>query len=199
MKRGFAFTKKMYGALRVIPGGNQVDGLPPAPSCRELQKQWLFPDYLSKNIDLKSIDNFKKDVNQDPRLKVIRNAGVRNELTELTMDWDAFRKIDHSFSNIVEGEMPATNQKSSGRCWGFAGLNLFRIHLGRKYNLKDFQFSQSYFMFFDKLEKSNYFLDSILKTSKKDWNSRIITHLLSDPIQDGGQWDMWVNLVNKYH
>ncbi|MBT5781803.1 MAG: aminopeptidase, partial [Candidatus Marinimicrobia bacterium] len=150
---------------------------------------------MSKNIDLKSIDNFKKDVNQDPRLKVIRNAGVRNELTELTMDWDAFRKIDHSFSNIVEGEMPATNQKSSGRCWGFAGLNLFRIHLGRKYNLKDFQFSQSYFMFFDKLEKSNYFLDSILKTSKKDWNSRIITHLLSDPIQDGGQWDMWVNLV----
>jgi len=153
---------------------------------------------MSKNIDLKSIDNFKKDVNQDPRLKVIRNAGVRNELTELTMDWDAFRKIDHSFSNIVEGEMPATNQKSSGRCWGFAGLNLFRIHLGRKYNLKDFQFSQSYFMFFDKLEKSNYFLDSILKTSKKDWNSRIITHLLSDPIEDGGQWDMWVNLVNKY-
>ena len=153
---------------------------------------------MSKNIDLKSIDNFKKDVNQDPRLKVIRNAGVRNELTELTMDWDAFRKIDHSFSNIVEGEMPATNQKSSGRCWGFAGLNLFRIHLGRKYNLKDFQFSQSYFMFWDKLEKSNYFLDSILKTSKKDWNSRIVTHLLSDPIQDGGQWDMWVNLVNKY-
>ena len=127
---------------------------------------------MSKNIDLKSIDNFKKDVNQDLRLKVIRNAGVRNELTELTMDWDAFRKIDHSFSNIVEGEMPATNQKSSGRCWGFAGLNLFRIHLGRKYNLKDFQFSQSYFMFWDKLEKSNYFLDSILKTSKKDWNSR---------------------------
>ena len=153
---------------------------------------------MSKNIDLKTIENFKKEVHQDPRLKVIRNAGFRNELTELTMDWDAFRKIDHSFSNIVEGEMPATNQKSSGRCWGFAGLNLFRIHLGRKYNLKDFQFSQSYFMFWDKLEKSNYFLDSILKTSKKDWNSRIITHLLSDPIQDGGQWDMWVNLVNKY-
>ena len=95
---------------------------------------------MSKNIDLKTIENFKKEVHQDPRLKVIRNAGVRNELTELTMDWDAFRKIDHSFSNIVEGEMPATNQKSSGRCWGFAGLNLFRIHLGRKYNLKDFNF-----------------------------------------------------------
>ncbi len=57
---------------------------------------------MSKNIDLKSIDNFKKDVNQDPRLKVIRNARVRNELTELTMDWDAFRKIDHSFSILLK-------------------------------------------------------------------------------------------------
>ena len=114
------------------------------------------------------------------------------------MDWDHYRKIDHSFSHVVTGEMPTTNQKSSGRCWGFAGLNLFRISLGRKYNLRDFQFSQSYFMFWDKLEKSNYFLESIIKTTDEDWNSRLIMHLLSNPIQDGGQWDMWVNLVEKY-
>ena len=53
-------------------------------------------------------------------------------------------------------------------------------------------------MFWDKLEKSNYFLESILETADKDWNSRLIMHLLSNPIQDGGQWDMWVNLVDKY-
>lgn len=153
---------------------------------------------MSNKIDLETIQNFNKKLSQDSHLKVIRNAGVRNEITELAMDWDAYRRIDHSFSNIVDGEMPATNQKSSGRCWGFAGLNLFRIHLGRKYNIKNFQFSQSYFMFWDKLEKSNYFLESILKSSHNDWNSRIVMHLLSDPIQDGGQWDMWVNLVNKY-
>ena len=86
------------------------------------------------------------------------------------MDWDHYRKIDHSFSHVVTGEMPTTNQKSSGRCWGFAGLNLFRIYLGRRYNLRDFQFSQSYFMFWDKLEKSNYFLESIIKTTDEDWN-----------------------------
>jgi len=153
---------------------------------------------MSKKLELKTIQSFNQNINQDSHLKIIRNAGVRNEVTELAMDWDAYRKIDHSFSELVEGEMPATNQKSSGRCWGFAGLNLFRIHLGRKYNLKDFQFSQSYFMFWDKLEKSNYFLESILKTANEKWNSRILMHLLSDPIQDGGQWDMWVNLVNKY-
>ena len=104
---------------------------------------------MSNKIDLETIQNFNKKLSQDSHLKVIRNAGVRNEITELAMDWDAYRRIDHSFSNIVDGEMPATNQKSSGRCWGFAGLNLFRIHLGRKYNIKNFQFSQSYFMFWD--------------------------------------------------
>ncbi len=109
-----------------------------------------------------------------------------------------YRKIDHSFSHVVSGEMPATNQKSSGRCWGFAGLNLFRIYLGRKHNLKDFQFSQSYFMFWDKLEKANYFLESILSTLDEKSDSRIIMHLLQTPTEDGGQWDMWANLIKKY-
>jgi len=149
-------------------------------------------------IDLKTIESFNKKANKDGHVRSARNSTFRNNLIEVAMDWDQFRKIDHSFSDVVSGEMPTTNQRSSGRCWGFAGLNLFRIHLGRKYNLKDFQFSQSYFMFWDKLEKSNYFLESIIETADKNWNSRLIMHLLSNPIQDGGQWDMWVNLVDKY-
>ena len=149
-------------------------------------------------LDKETIKNFEKIVRQDRSINSARNASFRNDLLEISMDWDHYRKIDHSFSHVVTGEMPTTNQKSSGRCWGFAGLNLFRIYLGRKYNLRDFQFSQSYFMFWDKLEKSNYFLESIIKTTDEDWNSRLIMHLLSNPIQDGGQWDMWVNLVEKY-
>ena len=94
--------------------------------------------------------------------------------------------------------MKITNQKSSGRCWGYAGLNLFRIYLGRKHGLRNFEFSQTYFMFWDKLEKSNYFLNSIIDTAEESWDSRLIMHLLDNPIQDGGQWDMWVNLINKY-
>ena len=53
-------------------------------------------------------------------------------------------------------------------------------------------------MFWDKLEKSNYFLNSIIDTAHESWDSRLIMHLLDNPIQDGGQWDMWVNLINKY-
>ena len=153
---------------------------------------------MEKSINKNTIEHFDRLARDDHKTSSARNASFRNDLQEISMDWDYFRKIDHSFSDIVTGEMSTTNQKSSGRCWGFAGLNLFRIYLGRKYNLRDFQFSQSYFMFWDKLEKSNYFLESIIKTADKDWNSRLIMHLLSAPIQDGGQWDMWVNLVAKY-
>ena len=153
---------------------------------------------MKKSINKNTIECFDKLARDDQKTRSSRNASFRNDLQEISMDWDHFRKIDHSFSHIVTGEMPTTNQKSSGRCWGFSGLNLFRIYLGRKYNLRDFQFSQSYFMFWDKLEKSNYFLESIIKTADKDWNSRLLMHLLTAPIQDGGQWDMWVNLVVKY-
>jgi len=153
---------------------------------------------MSNSISLKNIKDFSSGLNNDDKIKLARNAAIRNQITEVSVNWDQFRKIDHTFSDLIKDEMPVTNQKNSGRCWGFAGLNLFRIFLGRKYQLKDFQFSQSYFMFWDKLEKSNYFLESILKTSNKPSNSRIVMHLLSNPIQDGGQWDMWVNLINKY-
>ena len=149
-------------------------------------------------LDKETINSFEKIVREDRNTNSARNASFRNDLLEISMDWDHYRKIDHSFSHVVTGEMLTTNQKSSGRCWGFAGLNLFRIYLGRKHNLRDFQFSQSYFMFWDKLEKSNYFLESIIKTTDEDWNSRLLMHLLANPIQDGGQWDMWVNLVEKY-
>ena len=133
---------------------------------------------MRKPINKSVIESFNQSVNEDSHVRSMRNATFRNDLLEVSMDWDYFSTIDHTFSNVVTGEMPATNQKSSGRCWGFAGLNLFRIYLGRKYNIKDFQFSQSYFMFWDKLEKSNYFLESIIETTEKDWNSRLIMHLL---------------------
>ena len=153
---------------------------------------------MSNSLSLELIESYRQKVLNDDKSKLSMNSAIHNDIVKLSMNWEEFRKIDHTFSDVITDEMKATNQKSSGRCWGFAGLNLFRIYLARKHNLKDFQFSQNYFMFFDKLEKSNYFLESVIKTSSEHWNSRIMMHLLSDPIQDGGQWDMWVNLIDKY-
>ena len=102
---------------------------------------------MSKKISTDQIKKLRTNLSKHKHTKVVRNAMIKTSSSELSMDWDKYRKIDHSFSHVVTGEMPATNQKSSGRCWGFAGLNLFRIYLGRKHNLKDFQFSQSYLCF----------------------------------------------------
>tara|TARA_Y100000588_G_scaffold390903_1_gene497858 strand:- start:154756 stop:156096 length:1341 start_codon:yes stop_codon:yes gene_type:complete len=153
---------------------------------------------MKKNISAKLIKEFSKQSKNDALLRLARNTTVRNDIEDLAIDWDIYRKIDHTFSEIVSGEMPVTNQKSSGRCWGFAGLNLLRIYLGRKYNLKNFEFSQSYFMFWDKLEKSNYFLENIITTVNEPRNGRLLMHLVSNPIQDGGQWHMFINLIHKY-
>lgn len=80
-----------------------------------------------------------------------------------------------------------TDQKHSGRCWMFASLNTFRYRIIKKYNLKSFELSQSYPLFFDKLEKANWFLENILDTFGEPLNGRLMAYLLSDPVADGGQ------------
>ena len=90
------------------------------------------------------------------------------------------------------------NQERSGRCWMFASLNTFRYHIIKRYNLKTFELSQVYPLFFDKLEKSNWFLENILDTLDEPLSGRLMAHLLLDPIGDGGQWDMFKSLTKKY-
>jgi bleomycin hydrolase len=93
---------------------------------------------------------------------------------------------------------PITNQASSGRCWLFASTNVFRIAIMKKYKLSEFQLSQSYLFYWDKIEKANYFLESILDTKDDAIDSRIVQALMASPVGDGGQWDMVANLVQKY-
>lgn len=93
---------------------------------------------------------------------------------------------------------PITNQRSSGRCWLFASTNVFRIAIMKRYNLESFELSQAYLFFWDKLEKSNWFLEQIIDTANEDLDGRLVQHMLGDIVSDGGQWDMVYNLVEKY-
>ncbi|KAH6630370.1 peptidase C1B, bleomycin hydrolase [Chaetomium sp. MPI-SDFR-AT-0129] len=93
---------------------------------------------------------------------------------------------------------PITNQQQSGRCWLFASTNIFRIALMQKYGLESFELSQAYLFFWDKLEKSNWFLEQIISTADMDLESRLLQTLVQEPLSDGGQWDMVYNLVTKY-
>ncbi|HIF36914.1 MAG TPA: aminopeptidase [Marine Group III euryarchaeote] len=153
---------------------------------------------MDKAVTLTNIKSYRRNFNNNPTSKISMNAATRTDVRKVAMNWEAFRDIDHTFSDKVSGEMKATSQMRSGRCWGFAGLNLLRVYLGRKYKLKNFEFSQNYFIFFDKLEKANYFLENIIETVEQPIDSRLVMHLLSSPVQDGGQWDMFANLLKKY-
>ena len=154
---------------------------------------------MSKNITLSNIKKYRKEFDSCNHCKTSMNALTRSKLEDVTMNWETFRLINHDYSHVIKHEMKkTTNQKASGRCWGFAALNLMRIEFSKKYNLENFEFSQSYFMFYDKLEKSNYFLENVLLTLDLEFDDRLFMWLLQSPIQDGGQWDMFVNLMEKY-
>ena len=106
-------------------------------------------------------------------------------------------------SNSLDFDIEVTqgdrcDQQRSGRCWMFASLNTMRYRTIKTFNLKSFEFSQAYPLFFDKLEKSNWFLGNILDTVGEPLDGRLVSYLLSDPIGDGGQWDMFRSLVKKY-
>ena len=125
------------------------------------------------------------------------NAVVNNGINKSAVNYGEVRRARHNYSITIEtGDI--TNQKQSGRCWMFAALNLMRIEVMKNLNLKTVELSQSYPLFYDKLEKTNYFLDSIIKTVNEPLEERLVSHLLTDPLCDGGQWDMFVNLVKKY-
>ena len=91
-----------------------------------------------------------------------------------------------------------TNQKASGRCWMFAALNTFRHKLISQYKLENFELSQAHTFFWDKYEKSNWFLEQVIATADEELASRKVKFLLDTPQQDGGQWDMVVALFEKY-
>lgn len=151
----------------------------------------------NKNISTDTLNTFRSDFGNSPHREVIKNAIIKNGLPAIAVNSKVMSGMQYTFSSEIEtGKITA--QKRSGRCWMFAGLNLFRHKVAENYKIKDFELSQNYLMFYDKLEKANFFLESILQTLDEDIYSRLLMWLLKDPVQDGGQWDMFTNLIRKY-
>ncbi|UJF16394.1 C1 family peptidase [Jeotgalibaca sp. MA1X17-3] len=148
-------------------------------------------------INEETLSSFKKRFNDNRENVVIKNAVAKVGINDVSFNNEALRRHNFVFSEETKkGEI--TNQKNSGRCWMFAALNTARIDTMEKLNKDTFEFSENYTLFWDKLEKSNYFLDSILDTLDEAQDSRLIAHLLMAPVQDGGQWDMFAGILNKY-
>lgn len=148
-------------------------------------------------LDDSSVSKIRKDYENNAKNTIIRHALSRTSLTDLSYDPSAKREENPSFSIEVK-TLPACNQKASGRCWIFAGLNILREIVNEKLKIDDFQLSQNYISMFDKIEKANFALESIISLIDNDHDERILSHILHEPVSDGGQWDMFVNLVEKY-
>lgn len=144
-----------------------------------------------------NLSDLRQQFDEQPTLRLMQNAVTRAGLDDVALDRQIVNATDHTFSHVLD-DWAVTTQKKSGRCWLFAGLNLLRVGAMNKMNLKEFEFSQNYVFFWDKLERANFFLQHILQTADRDVDDRVVSYLLDHPIDDGGQWNMFVNIVKKY-
>jgi len=152
---------------------------------------------MGKTITRKQVVELRKGFAADPSNKVAQNAVTNVQLPDLTLDRNLVQNMDSSFSTKLD-DWKVTAQMKSGRCWLFATLNLFRVGAMKKMNLKNFEFSQAHIHFWDKFERANHLLEAIIETADRPVDDRTIHFLLSDPIGDGGQWNMAMNLIRKH-
>ena len=129
--------------------------------------------------------------------KALRNAMNSTPINVLAASADKIAMIDTHFSDEVK-TVGRTDQKSSGRCWLFTGLNVLRARMIQKHNLGAFTFSQNYLFFYDQLEKANLFLQGIIDTRSLPIEDRKVDWLFANPLGDGGQFTGVSNLVMKY-
>jgi len=151
----------------------------------------------STYITKEQLAAFADAFNSSPKNRLSLNAVTKNPVHSVALNRAVVTGTDHTFSHKLPSNK-ATAQEKSGRCWLFSGLNVLRAEAMKNLNIKEFELSQSYQMFWDKLEKSNYFLESVIATLDQPIDGRLFMFLLKDPLQDGGQWDMFINLVKKY-
>ncbi len=156
-------------------------GSPPADGV-------LTPDLLAR---------LASDFDGKPSYRLAQNAVTQTTVGDIALNRSVITGTDHTFSHLLD-DWGVTNQKKSGRCWLFAGLNLLRVGVMKKMNLKEFEFSQNHTLFWDKLERANYFLEAIIETADRPVDDRVVAWLLNHSLEDGGQWNMFVNVIAKH-
>ena len=148
-------------------------------------------------LSTQDLELLRKDFSASPAYRLAQNAVTRVTVDDVAINREIINSTDHSLSTLLD-DWKVTNQQRSGRCWLFAGLNLLRVGAMKKMGLKDFEFSQNYAMFWDKIERANYFLEAVIETAERDIDDRTVAYLLQSVADDGGQWNMFVAIVRKH-
>ncbi len=151
----------------------------------------------SGGIDAAMLEKLRSGYTGSSEQKAVKNALASSSIAILAINGDNLAMCDTHFSHRVKTR-GITDQKSSGRCWLFTGLNVLRAKMIEKHNLASMEFSQNYCSFYDLLEKSNLFLQAIIDTRNLAFDDRKVEWLFKNPIGDGGQFTGVSNLVMKY-
>ncbi len=152
---------------------------------------------MEKEITTKDIEGFSKAFNKQESNLLAEDTVIKNGVTNSATNQTEKKKFVDAFSTEVEAGL-ITDQKRSGRCWMFAATNVMRVEVMKNLNIENMELSQAFTLFYDKLEKSNIFLENVFRTFDEPLGSRLLDFLLTDPVQDGGQWTMIVNIIKKY-
>lgn len=153
-----------------------------------------------KGITISQIEKMNKEYLADDKSRIIRNALTENSLEKISKTLQAKADNPDLFSIDIK-TLPVSDQMHSGRCWIFSAMTLLREKLAKKYQMnmnEQFELSQNYIAFYDKLEKINYFMECLIAEKDQPLDQRVNHYLLQTAIGDGGQWDMMVSLVKKY-
>lgn len=152
---------------------------------------------FAQNLSKVELEKIKSEFKKDAYTKAMQNALSSNDITKLAWNRDNVGTTDHLFTYRVDVS-GITDQKSSGRCWMFSSLNLFRPMAMKQFNVTEFEFSENYLYFYDLLEKSNLFLDNSISSANLSIDDQKVKWYLRSPVDDGGQWINFVNLAKKY-
>lgn len=152
---------------------------------------------MLKEISLKNIDSFEKDYKKRPENEIASRAVIKNGIVNSAIDPKVVNSVRNTYSvDVDSGDV--TNQRQSGRCWMFAGLNVIRTILMRRLNVKNIELSEAYLQFYDRLEKSNFTLEKAIELSDEPYTSRLNQFIYDNGNGDGGYFEFFASLVQKY-
>ena len=151
---------------------------------------------ITDDLTKKYVENFEGNSKNKLAQNAVRKAA---RVATILMDPTKVRELNNVFTDRIDVKVYTTDQETSGRCWLFAVLNIIRLIMIQNYKLdEDFELSQAYPFFWDQFEKANFFLHNIIKYRKEAIDNQYNRIILKEPVSDGGQWNMVINIVNKY-
>ena len=148
-------------------------------------------------ISSKMLGEIQKQNKMTQAENALANAIAANSIDNLAQNRNNAAELDTYFS-IETPKQTITDQKSSGRCWMFSGMNVLRANFAKRTDSLRVEFSQAYLFFYDQLEKANLFLQGVIDTGKKPIDDQRVQFFFKNPINDGGTFCGVADLTEKY-